>query len=108
VAAGVERHAEQALVAELVPQLLPVLVGELVDVLRAPLGDPGALDAVGEDRPVGDEVGVDARVWLDVGVRRPEQLASRVASAMRGSTEAMTSRAWLYALLIRASVMETA
>src|SRR5690348_15208108 len=26
----------------------------------------------------------------------------RVASAMRGSTEAMTSRAWVYALLVRA------
>ena len=75
VAAGVQRHAEQALVAELVAQLLPVLVGEVVDVLRAVLLQPGAFDAVRQDRPERDQVGVDAGVRLRVGVRRPEQLA---------------------------------
>ena len=35
VAAGVQRHAEHPLVAELVAQRLPVLLGELVDVLGA-------------------------------------------------------------------------
>ena len=30
---------------------------------------------MGQDRPEGDEVGVDAGVRLDVGVRRAEQLA---------------------------------
>ena len=68
VAAGVQGHAEQPLVAELAAQLLPVGVGELVDVLGAQLGQRGGLDAVGEDRPEGDEVGVDAGVRLDVGV----------------------------------------
>ena len=75
VAAGVERHAEQPLVAELVAQLLPVLVAELVDVLGAELLQPRALDPVGEDRPVRDQVGVDAGVRLRIGVRRTEQLA---------------------------------
>ena len=41
VAAGVERHAQQPLVAELVPQRLPVGLGQLVDVLGAePLAAP--------------------------------------------------------------------
>ena len=75
VAAGVQRHAQQALVAELVAQRLPVLLAQLVDVLGAELLQGRGLDAVGEDRPEGDQVGVDARVRLDVGVRRPEQLA---------------------------------
>ena len=119
----------------------------------------GRLDPVGQDRPEGDQVGVDAGVRLDVGVRRAEQLAgvlggerldgvdvlaagveavadralgvlvaepgahrqqhrrrgvvlagdqleraragrrapARVASAIRGSTEAITSRAASYA-----------
>ena len=35
---------------------------------------PGRLDPGGQDRPVRNEVGVDARVWLDVGVWRAEQL----------------------------------
>ena len=75
VAAGVEAHAEQPLVAELVAQLLPVLVGEVVDVLGAVLLQPRALDPMGQDRPEGHEVGVDAGVRLGVGVRRAEQLA---------------------------------
>ena len=61
VAAGVERHAEQPLVAELVAQGLPVLVGQLVDVLGAELRQRRALDPVRQDRPEGDQVGVDAR-----------------------------------------------
>ena len=75
VATGVERHAEQPLVAELVAQRLPVGLGQLVDVLGAEPLERGRLDAVGQDRPEGDEVGVDARVRLHVGVRRAEQLA---------------------------------
>ena len=39
------------------------------------LGQAGRLDAGGEDRPERDEVGVDARVRLHVGVRGAEQLA---------------------------------
>ena len=75
VAAGVERHAQQALVAELVAQRLPVGLGQLVDVLGLQPLQVGRLDPVGQDRPEGDEVGVDARVRLHIGVRRPEQLA---------------------------------
>ena len=75
VAAGVQRHAEQPLVAELVAQRLPVRVGQLVDVLGAVLLEPGPLDAVGQDRPEGDQVGVDAGVRLGVGVLGAEQLA---------------------------------
>ena len=44
-------------------------------MLGAGLGQPGRLDPGGQDRPVGDQIGVDARVRLDVGVRRAEQLA---------------------------------
>jgi hypothetical protein len=76
VSAGVQRHPHQALVAELAPQRLPVGLGEIVDVLGAELGEAGRLDAGVQDRPVGDEVGVDPRVGLRVGVRRTEQLAS--------------------------------
>ena len=100
VTARVERHPEQALVAELVAQLLPVGLGELVDVLRAELLQGGRLDPVGQDRPEGDQVGVDARVRLRIGVRRPEQLA-RVLGGERldgvdvlaGGVEAVTDRA---------------
>ena len=39
VAAGVERHAHQPLAAELGAQPLPLCLGEIVDVLRAHLGE---------------------------------------------------------------------
>ena len=73
MAAGVERHADHPLVAEGPAQLLPVRLGEVVDVPHAGLGQRRCLDAVGEDGPERDEVGVDARVRLDVGVRCAEQ-----------------------------------
>ncbi len=75
VAASVEGHAEGALAAELQAELVPVGVGEVVDVLRAQGVETGQLDVLREDRPVGDEVRVDARVWLDVRVGGTEQLA---------------------------------
>ncbi len=75
VAARIERHPEQPLVAELGAQALPVRLRQVVDVLGAELGQAGCLDAGGQDGPVRDEVGVDARVRLGVGVGRPEQLA---------------------------------
>ena len=56
-------------------QRLPVRVGQVVDVLGAGLGQRGRLDPLGEHRPERDQVGVDAGVRLDVGVRRAEQLA---------------------------------
>ena len=42
---------------------------------RRPSASAGRLDPLGEDGPEGDQVGVDARVRLDVGVRGAEQLA---------------------------------
>ena len=43
--------------------------------LAPSLSSAGRLDAVGQDRPERDQVGVDAGVRLHVGVRRAEQLA---------------------------------
>ena len=74
VASGVQRHPEQSLVTELPAKPLPVRLGEVVDVLRAGLVQRRRLDPGGQDRPVRDEVGVDPRVRLDVGVRGPEKL----------------------------------
>ena len=48
---------------------------ELVDVLGAEPLERRRLDVVGQDRPEGDQVGVDAGVRLHIGVRRAEQLA---------------------------------
>ena len=73
VAARVERHAEQPLVAEAVAQRLPVLLAEVRDAPDAELGQCGRLDAVREDGPVGGQVGVDAGVRLHVGVLGAEQ-----------------------------------
>ena len=73
VTAGVERHADHALITEAVSQRLPVVLGQVVDVLGAVLGERGRLDAGGQDRPVGDEVRVDAGVRLDVGMIGTEQ-----------------------------------
>ena len=76
VAACVERHAQRPLVAELAPQRLPLVLGQIVDALHAPvLGQRRSLDPVGEDGPEGDQVGVDAGVRLGVRVLGPEQLA---------------------------------
>ena len=74
VAAGVERHAEQPLVAELLAQLLPGLLVEVVDRAEAGLLQRRELDALGERGPEGDQVGVDAGVRLHVRVLRAEQL----------------------------------
>ena len=74
MSARVERHAQQPLVAQLGAQLFPVGLGQVVDVLGAGVGQAGRLDPGGQDRPVRDEVGVDARMRLHVSVRRAEQL----------------------------------
>jgi hypothetical protein len=74
VTTGVQGHAERPLVAELVPQGLPLLLGQVVDALDAHLGELGQLDAVRQDRPEGDEVRVDPGVGLRVGVVGPKQL----------------------------------
>ena len=75
VAAGVQRHAQRPLVAELVPQGLPLLLGHVVDALEAELGQLRGLDPVGQDRPERHQVRVDAGVRLGVGVLGAEQLA---------------------------------
>jgi hypothetical protein len=80
VAAGVERHAEGPLVAEGASQGRPGLVIEVVDVAGAGAGERRRLDAVGEDRPERHQVGVDARVRLDVGVGCPEERLGVVGS----------------------------
>ena len=74
MAADVEAHAHDPLSREREAQGLPVGLGQLVDVLGAELLQRGRLDPVGEDRPVGHQVGVDARVRLHVGVLGAEQL----------------------------------
>jgi hypothetical protein len=73
VAAGVKGHAEQALIAELVPQRLPVGVGQALEVLGPEPLQRRGLDPPGQNRPEGDQVGVDAAVGLDVGVVAAEQ-----------------------------------
>ena len=75
VAACIEGHAEQALLAEAAAQVLPVGLAEVSDALDAELGECGRLDLVREDRPVGGQVRVDAGVGLDVGVLGAEQFA---------------------------------
>ncbi|PQM44512.1 hypothetical protein C1Y40_05332 [Mycobacterium talmoniae] len=75
VSAGIQRHAQQPLVAERVPQRLPVRFGQLVDVLGAGRGQPGRLHPGGQDGPVRHQIGVDAGVRLHVGVGRAEQFA---------------------------------
>ena len=55
-------------------QRLPVGLAEVVDGLGGEPFQRGGLDAVGEDGPVGNEVGVDTRVRLSVGVLGAEQL----------------------------------
>ena len=73
VAAGVERHPHHLLAAELAAKRLPVFGGEVAHVLGVQALEFGRLDAMGEDRPEGDEVGVDAAVGLDVGVLGAEE-----------------------------------
>ena len=100
VSAGVQRHSHEPLVAHRVAQRLPVRFGQVVDVLGAHLGQARSLDPGGQDRPVGDQVGVDARVRLHIGVRGTEQLA-RVLGGQRfdgvdvlaGRVEAVTDGA---------------
>ena len=72
VAAGVEGHAEHPLVAERAAQRDQSSSLRSLTCFRRP-SQGRRLDAVGEHRPEGDEVGVDARVRLHVGVRGAEE-----------------------------------
>ena len=67
VAAGAEGEAHQFLVEHEVADLFVFIWGELVDGFFAEPFDGGVLDAVGEDGPGGDEVGVGTGVGLNVG-----------------------------------------
>jgi hypothetical protein len=75
VPARVQAHAEHALVAERRPQFRPLGVGQVVDLALRQALEGRRLHPVGQDRPVRDQVGVDAGVRLDVRVRGAEQLA---------------------------------
>ena len=70
----VKAHAQQPLAAEPAAQRLPVGLGQLGDVLGVEFLQRRGLDVVGQDCPVGGEVGVDSGVWLCVGVFGAEQL----------------------------------
>ena len=62
-------------------QLRPVVVAEVVDVAGTRGVERRRLDPLGEDRPEGDQVGVDARVRLHVGVRGAEERLGVVGGA---------------------------
>ena len=62
-----------SLIAELLAQLVPVGVGQIVDVLGLVRGEERRLDPLGEDRPERDQVGVDPRMGLHVRVVGAEQ-----------------------------------
>ena len=65
---GVESHAHHALGVQLIAQLVPAHGVEVVHVTHSSLVEDRLLDSVGKDGPVGDQVGVDTRMGLDVGV----------------------------------------
>ncbi len=92
VAAGVERHADHALVAERRPQLGPVRprTGRTPSS-RLRLLERRRLDAVRQHRPERDQVGVDARVRLDVGVRRAEQRLGVVGGELLDGVDVLTA-----------------
>ncbi len=74
VPARVQRHAQCPLVAEPVPEILPLLFGQIVDRFDPLGGQLRQFDPVGQDRPKCHQVGVDAGVWLGVGVLGAEEL----------------------------------
>ena len=80
VAAGVQAHADGALVVEAVAQGVPVGLGEVVDGARSELLEGWGLDVMGEDRPVGSEVGVNTGVRLHVGMLSAEEGAGVLGS----------------------------
>ena len=62
------------------PQLLPVLLAQVVDSFCPVRGQLGQLDPVGQDGPKGNQVGVDSRVRLRIGVFGTEELARVLGS----------------------------
>ena len=46
---------------------------EVVHMIHASFNENRLLDSVGKDGPVGDQVGVDPRMGLDVGVLGPKE-----------------------------------
>jgi len=76
--AGVERHPHHALGVQVVTQPVPAHRVEVIDMAHAGLVQGGLLDPMSQNGPVGDQVGVDSRVRLDVGVLGAERVPWRV------------------------------
>ncbi len=73
MAACVEGHADHPLVSERASEGSPVVVDQLIDSSCSRRGERRCLDPLGQGRPEGHQVGVDARVGLDIGVIGAEQ-----------------------------------
>ncbi len=100
VAAGVQRHAEQPLVAELVAQLLPVRVAQVVDVLLLQALEPGTSIRWARIDQNATRLASMPRVRLRVGVLGTEQLAGVLGGerldgvdVLAAGVEAVTDRA---------------
>ena len=76
MSAGIIVQAKDTLVAKHVAQVVPVLFLHLARVGLAELLHRRHLDTGVQDGPVGAQVGVGTAMRLDVGMLRPEQLAS--------------------------------
>jgi hypothetical protein len=92
MAAGVESHAHHLLVVQLAAKCLPVLRGEVADVLGVQPLEFRRFDAMGEDGPEGDKVGVDAAVGLDVGMLGAEEGLRELDGAGLDGVDVVTAR----------------
>ncbi len=91
VAPSLQGHPEQRLIAELLAQSFPVVVGEIVGVPRLEARQRRRLDPLREDRPERDEVGVDAAVRLGIHVRRAEECARELVGARFDDVDVVAS-----------------
>ncbi len=73
VPTGIESHAHHALGVQFVAQLIPANGVKVVHVTRPCLVEERLLDSVGKDGTVSNQVGVDSRMRLDIGVIGTEQ-----------------------------------
>ena len=80
VPTGVESHAHHALGVQLITEVFPAHGVEVVHVTHSSLVEERLLDSVGQDGPVGHQVGVDPRMRLDVGVLGAEERFGMVGS----------------------------
>jgi hypothetical protein len=65
---GVECHPHHALGMKIIAQPVPACGVKVVHVTHAGPVQGGLFDPMSQNGPVGDEVGVDPGVWLDVGM----------------------------------------